>query len=443
MSLRSGERQVATTLDAIRADHVARYRWAAQILPPASRVLDFGCGIGYGAMILAEAGHSVLAFDIDAETVAFAAVHFAHPNITYRSLGCFPVEPLDAVIAFEVIEHLAEPAIALAAMSAAPILLASVPNEEVFPFQGHKFHHRHYRPDEFRALLDGAGFGIESWWGQAGPESDVEPNVAGRTLVAVARRGVATVAVEVPVSAINPRAPEHVVILGLGPSLEAYVDRVKRMGSRKAFADEVWGINAVGDVIQCDKIFHLDDVRIQEIRAAARPQSNIAHMLGWMKTHPGPIFTSRAYPEYPGLVEYPLAEVINGIGLAYFAGTAAYAVAYAIHIGVKRLSIFGCDYSYRDSKFAERGRANLEFWLGLAYARGIEICVPEQSSLLDTYEPEETQFYGFGKFGTRDVVMTVGLDHVAKVEFRERAELPTAEEIENAYDHSRPANRGT
>lgn len=225
--------------------------------------------------------------------------------------------------------------------------------------------------------------------------------------------------------------PEHVVILGLGPSLEAYVDKVKRLGSRQAFADEVWGINAVGDVIQCDKIFHLDDVRVQEARANAAPQSNIANMVAWLKQHPGPIYTSRLVEGYPGLVEYPLEAVINGTGFAYFNGTAAYVAAYAIHLGVKRISFFGCDYTYASSHFAERGRACLEFWIGMAVAKGIEICVPDKSSLLDACEPDNS-FYGYDgsivKLEKRD-------DGLMQVSF-EPKELPSAEEIEKRYDHS-------
>ena len=120
-----------------------------------------------------------------------------------------------------------------------------------------------------------------------------------------AEAGHTVVAAEPP-----PAAPRHVVILGLGPSLEHYVDNVKRLGGRHAFADEVWGINAVGGVLQCDRIFHMDDVRVQEARAAAAPESNIAHMLAWMRRHPGPIMTSQV-PEpndYPGLVAFPLSR---------------------------------------------------------------------------------------------------------------------------------------
>lgn len=230
-------------------------------------------------------------------------------------------------------------------------------------------------------------------------------------------------------------APNHVVILGLGPSLEAYVDKVKRMGSRKSFADEVWGINAVGDVVQCDKIFHMDDVRVQEARAAEKPSSNIANMLTWMRQHPGPIYTSLANPAYPGLVEFPLEAVLNEFGLHYFNGTGAYAVAYAIFIGVKRISLFGCDFTYQNSHHAERGRACMEFWLGIAWARGIEITISDQSSLMDACEPAD-QIYGYDCV---NVLIEKAEDGLAKVSFTPKA-TPAPEEVEDRYDHTKPPN---
>lgn len=230
--------------------------------------------------------------------------------------------------------------------------------------------------------------------------------------------------------------PDHVVILGLGPSLESYVDIVKRLGNRRNFADEVWGINAVLDVIQCDRGFHMDDVRIQEIRAAAKPQSNIAAMLPWLKTHPGPIYTSRAHQDYPGLVEFPLQDVINNLGYAYFNNTGAYAVGYAVHIGVKKISLFGCDFTYPNAHQAEKGRACVEYWLGYARARGIEICVPQCSSLMDGIVPQADQLYGYD---TVDVDIVEKNDNVV-VSFVPRAALPTAAEIEARYDHSSHPN---
>lgn len=232
-------------------------------------------------------------------------------------------------------------------------------------------------------------------------------------------------------------APGHVCILGLGPSLEAFVDICKRLGGRSAFCDEVWGINALGDVISCDRIFHMDDMRVQEVRAAARPESNIAKMLGWMKRHPGPIYTSRVYPDYPGLVEFPLEAVINSCGWAYFNSTAAYAVAYAVHIGVSKISLFGCDYTYANSHDAEKGRGCVEFHLGIATSRGIEIGFPATTSLMDANAPIIERVYGYD---TVDLSFEdTGERHVVTMTPHDR--VPTADEIELRYDHSRPTAR--
>lgn len=230
--------------------------------------------------------------------------------------------------------------------------------------------------------------------------------------------------------------PDHVVILGLGPSLETYVDIVKRMGGRSALCDEVWAINAAADVVACDRVFHMDDLRVQEARAAARPNSNIAAMVRWLKTHPGPIYTSRVYPEYPGLVEYPLQDVINSCGFAYFNSTAAYAVAYAVHIGVKEIGLFGFDFTYRSGHKSERGRGCVEFHLGIAHARGIKIGFPETTSLMDACAPEDERIYGYDAVR---VHMEGGGDNPVSVTF-EPKEIPTAAEIEQRYDHTKHPN---
>lgn len=231
--------------------------------------------------------------------------------------------------------------------------------------------------------------------------------------------------------------PGSVVILGLGPSLEAYVDVAKRMGARRKLADEVWGMNAVGDIIQCDRVFHMDDVRIQEIRAAANPESNIANMLTWMRTHPGPIYTSRGHPDYPGLVEYPLEDVINSCGIAYFNSTAAYAVALAVHMEVKNIALFGCDFTYPNAHDAEKGRACVEFHLGIAKARGIIIGLPNNTSLLDGIATKQDRIYGYDTLDLEIVEDEHGITRVTKTPHDRR---PTADEIEARYDHSKHPN---
>ena len=225
--------------------------------------------------------------------------------------------------------------------------------------------------------------------------------------------------------------PAHVAILGLGPSVTQWLEIAKRHGARHA--DEVWGINALGDVLHCDRVFHMDDVRVQEARAAIRPESNSATMVRRLRKHPGPIYTSRAHPDYPGLVEFPLAAVVDEFKHAYFNSTAAYAVAYAVFIGVKKLSIYGFDFTYPNAHHAEKGRACVEFWLGIAVSRGIDLCIPHVSSLMDACEPAG-RLYGYD---TVDVEFSRTGDGPLVAEMTEREAVASAAEIEARYDHTR------
>lgn len=428
-----GERQVAPDVSGIRRDHVARYEWARSVLPPASRVLDAGCGIGYGSNILALAGFRVAGLDRNAEAIAYAETHYAHPRLALKIADLAIITGLDdadAVVCFETIEHIADPLPMLRAFhKAAPKLLISVPNETVFPYAGQKFHHRHYTRIELLKLLERAGWRVTGWFGQQGLESEVEPNCRGRTAVVTAERANGE-------PSVSPGL-DHVAIVALGGSAVEYFKVIQSFGGRNGLADEVWAINAMGNVIACDRIFHMDDVWLQERRAAADPSGNIAKMLDWLKVHPGPIYTSAVRPGYPGLVPYPLQDVIGKRGVPYFNSTPAYAVAFARHIGVQKITLYGLDYTYQDRHKAERGRACVEFWLGLCTADGIEIVMPEQTSLMDACAPPGERLYGYDGF---DVILEDDAEGGLALEFQPK-ELPTAAEIERRYDHARHPNR--
>jgi ubiquinone biosynthesis O-methyltransferase len=93
-------------------EHIARYNFAAQLVKGKS-VLDVGCGVGYGAQRLGQVGAaSVLAFDLSAEAINHAKVHYAHRNVRFIvenaedfSFG----EKFDVVTCFELIEHVEKP----------------------------------------------------------------------------------------------------------------------------------------------------------------------------------------------------------------------------------------------------------------------------------------------------------------------------------------------
>ena len=106
----TGERLIPGQVDVdLLNEHLARYKFAAR-LARGKRVLDAGCGAGYGSAELAQSALSVVGIDVAAEAVDFARANYEVPNLTFEQASCtslpHPDAAFDLVVAFEVIEHL-------------------------------------------------------------------------------------------------------------------------------------------------------------------------------------------------------------------------------------------------------------------------------------------------------------------------------------------------
>jgi 2-polyprenyl-6-hydroxyphenyl methylase/3-demethylubiquinone-9 3-methyltransferase len=83
------------------------------VLPARSRVLDAGCGAGDLVALLASDGHEAIGMDVSEEAIALAAAR--HPDCRFLRHSAeelpWPVEAgsFDAVVSFEVVEHLLQP----------------------------------------------------------------------------------------------------------------------------------------------------------------------------------------------------------------------------------------------------------------------------------------------------------------------------------------------
>lgn len=107
----TGERVIPGQVnDDLWAEHIARYAFAAR-LAHGRRVLDSGCGTGYGVNELALDAAWVVGADIAPEAIQYARAHTIQANTAYlqASATALPLSPgkFDLVTAFEVIEHLA------------------------------------------------------------------------------------------------------------------------------------------------------------------------------------------------------------------------------------------------------------------------------------------------------------------------------------------------
>ena len=136
--------------------------------PAVFRVLDAGCGSGYGAAQLAglDPALQVVGIDLSEEALAYARPRYGGPNLHFAHGDCLALEfadgEFDLVMAFEVLEHLTEPAAFLQqarrVLRPSGHLLVSTPNRRYYSEERryvNPFHTREYDASEFDSLLGG------------------------------------------------------------------------------------------------------------------------------------------------------------------------------------------------------------------------------------------------------------------------------------------------
>jgi len=144
-------------------EHRPRYVFAQKRVSGA-RVLDFGCGTGYGSSLLADVADQVLGVDIDTTALDWASQFHNKPNLKFQICSDFgrnlPAESFDVITCFELIEHLNEEAQrefmenARSLLAPGGELIISTPNPVVTTNYGENpYHLREMDEDEFRDLL--------------------------------------------------------------------------------------------------------------------------------------------------------------------------------------------------------------------------------------------------------------------------------------------------
>jgi SAM-dependent methyltransferase len=112
------DRYVPTaTRDITSAGHEGVYEWIAEnLVNKGMRALDFGCGTGYGAALLAAAGATVDGVDNSPAAIAYATDNFGAPGVRFSVADLMKPLPdvvaarsYDLVASSEVLEHVVDP----------------------------------------------------------------------------------------------------------------------------------------------------------------------------------------------------------------------------------------------------------------------------------------------------------------------------------------------
>lgn len=175
---------------------------------------------------------------------------------------------------------------------------------------------------------------------------------------------------------------------------------------------EIWGVNQVYRFIpRMDRNFQIHhDWHNEKKWAAGTDQRK------WITESPIPTYMIAHDPTMPNSVTYPLDQVrerldladapgMPGSGLDYFTSSIAFMFALAIAEGFQEIGIYGIDLIIGREYFFEK--SCVEFYMGIAHAKGIGVHRPENSALLWQshrygYEPGPNYgFYGMEKLKAR------------------------------------------
>lgn len=160
----------------IRERQLAAYHKALEYVE-GRHVLEVGCGEGIGTSILAKRARSIVALDYSEEALRVARAKYATENIEFRQMKVPPLDfddmSFDAVVCFQMIEHLEKPEDLVGEISRvlrndALALIATVNKEETI--SDNPYHIHEFTADEFRSLLEKA-FGSVEFFGVHGDEA--------------------------------------------------------------------------------------------------------------------------------------------------------------------------------------------------------------------------------------------------------------------------------
>ena len=276
-----------------------------------------------------------------------------------------------------------------------------------------------------------------------------------------------------------------IAIVALGVSADRYFRVAEMSGNTSFLFDEVWVINGFGHVFACDRVFHMDDVRVQALRAKAG-NKKVANLLEWLRVTKIPVVTSRVLAKEPdlerleeckriisilpvsrsepnqpateyerakaeldtleiekelidaggfeSLVEFPMQDVLNRFHAhPYFNNTVAYAIAMGALEG-HDMTIYGADFWYpgqtlsNGQELVEHGRGCCEYWIGIAVSHGCNVNITGESTLLDSYKG--SPLYGYdGRHLTAQINAATGMVDVV---FKD-IPLPSGQEMEARY----------
>lgn len=103
--------------------------------------------------------------------------------------------------------------------------------------------------------------------------------------------------------------------------------------------------------------------------------------LKWLKKNHIPIYMQERYPDIPSSMKYPFETMITEFPRGYMTNQSSYMIALALMSGATHIAVYGCHYQAKSEYWSQRG--SMEYWLGVAEGRGVQVLIPPTCDLLN------------------------------------------------------------
>lgn len=172
---------------------------------------------------------------------------------------------------------------------------------------------------------------------------------------------------------------DKIIILAQGPTWYRVMDETPKNC-------EIWGSNCIYRDHKVDRLFIGHDIRGIFLHDDGEFVDNI-NKLGI------PVYTNQLYKVLENNAMIPIVEIMDEFKQAFFLNVIAYMLAVAIMQKPKTIQLFGVDMrpDAGDETYSNE-KGSVEYWLGVAIGRGIEIINTKESFVLKT--KQEGNFEG-------------------------------------------------
>ena len=145
---------------------------------------------------------------------------------------------------------------------------------------------------------------------------------------------------------------------------------------------EIWGINdlfMLEDMKRRDRWFQLHHPTTVDNYQPVDKRLGVDAMLAEYAKWDCPVYMHQRHPDVPNSEVFPFMELVEEFGY-YFNNTISWLIAFAMHEGFEEIHIYGVDMASH-SEYSHQ-KPSCEYFIGLARGRGIEVYIPDGSSLL-------------------------------------------------------------